>query len=344
MQLFASTTALVYKSSDNLSIDGNLNEESWQKAEVLSDFVFPWGDDSIRGTITNARLLWDDSAFYIGATLLDKSIVSHSTTENGMDGDEMFEIHIATDIYFPQYFHILEFTPNLVFRNGFRQAQPSGKNGWRVDWDLSNIETAITFQGTKSYYTDIDTSWTIEMKIPFTAVEGWNGGTNVAPTDWNPTVPPVNKTIWAFNLTRSNFDLYNDYTNHDYSVWSHNGNYPYGLTGVHFHDHNNFGKIRFIDTLVYIGTENSIVNETKSVLVAYPNPFNPIVNISINNIDEFKNSKLAQISIYNALGSLVYKKNTNSVIWNAKSQPSGIYLVVVKIGSKLFSKKISLLK
>ncbi len=81
---------------------------------------------------------------------------------------------------------------------------------------------------------------------------------------------------------------------------------------------------------------------------AYPNPFNPTVNIVIE-LDESSNIKA---TIYNLKGQLVstivngtLDYGVNNVMWDANNFPSGIYFINIESNGQLLStQKISLLK
>ncbi|MCB5230221.1 MAG: M14 family zinc carboxypeptidase [Candidatus Cloacimonas sp.] len=82
----------------------------------------------------------------------------------------------------------------------------------------------------------------------------------------------------------------------------------------------------------------------------YPNPFNPETTISFSvKTDSYES---AEIKIYNIRGALVEKIPLNDneirerkVVWNAHTQPSGVYLYNLVIDGKTFdSKKALLLK
>ena len=80
---------------------------------------------------------------------------------------------------------------------------------------------------------------------------------------------------------------------------------------------------------------------------AYPNPFNPLINIdfylSINNHTTIK--------AYNVLGQVVQvildqniQQGYHSVSWDASYQPSGLYFITVQAGNSVESQKVTLLK
>ena len=79
----------------------------------------------------------------------------------------------------------------------------------------------------------------------------------------------------------------------------------------------------------------------------YPNPFNPSTTISFN----LSSYQKIDINIYNIYGKLIKNiyngyKNPGSynIEWNAKAEPSGIYLIKMEAGSFLETRKVMLMK
>ena len=89
-----------------------------------------------------------------------------------------------------------------------------------------------------------------------------------------------------------------------------------------------------------------------SLSKAYPNPFNPVVNIDI----EIPNESEMEFYIYNLLGNLVFKHNESfkeagkyQFRWNGLSNngtniPTGIYIIAMRYDSKIHTQKITFLK
>jgi len=106
------------------------------------------------------------------------------------------------------------------------------------------------------------------------------------------------------------------------------------------------------------GTPHDIQNLRTQIVGIYPNPFNPETTISFSLTTE--NSKNAELMIYNVKGqkiktfpvilSLSKDKGQSSIVWdgtdeNGKPQPTGIYLIHLKVdGKNIDSKKCLLLK
>jgi hypothetical protein len=79
----------------------------------------------------------------------------------------------------------------------------------------------------------------------------------------------------------------------------------------------------------------------------YPNPFNPATNI----VYYLPEERHIRIGIYNVVGQQVallvddtMRAGENSVVWNASDMPSGIYIVQLETGNRIFTRKITLIK
>lgn len=79
----------------------------------------------------------------------------------------------------------------------------------------------------------------------------------------------------------------------------------------------------------------------------YPNPFNPATNITFYLPEE----RAVKVGIYNIVGQQVailldenMQAGEHSVIWDASNNPSGIYIVQLETGSRIFTRKITLIK
>ena len=80
---------------------------------------------------------------------------------------------------------------------------------------------------------------------------------------------------------------------------------------------------------------------------AFPNPFNPSTNISL----ELNTSADVSVKVYNLMGQLVsviaegaYSPATYNWTWNADNLASGAYLVKTQVGSDVNTQKVMLLK
>ena len=91
----------------------------------------------------------------------------------------------------------------------------------------------------------------------------------------------------------------------------------------------------------------AVIPEYHAIANAYPNPFNPSTNITI----ELMEADHALLSIYNANGQEVSRvwsgllsEGSHSFVWDASEQPSGIYFARLHIAGQVNSKKLMLVK
>jgi hypothetical protein len=319
---FGLDTAYVPKAAGAFAIDG-VPDISIRDNAPLHDFIFPWGND--RGTKSSVWLAWNDSGFYLYAVLYDTHLVAATVSGTGIDGDDMLEVHMSPDINHIDYFYIIEFNMNLITRARIRKSQPTGKNEWGETWDVAGIQRNILKNGTPNNQGDLDSFWTVEMLVPFSKVAGWQATQHVAPSGWNPAVPPSVGSVWAFNVCRQNQNVADD-PMADWSIWSHNGSFPYdtGMAGVHLHDHNNFGRLVFTGPIRVEGGLK--IPRSEDRLSASPNPFNSRVRFSAWGG--------TTLEIYSPSGRLMetLRMSGGEAVWDARNARNGLYLARMKDG------------
>ena len=329
---FGLDTAYVPKTAGAFAIDG-VPDISTRDNAPLHDFIFPWGNN--RGTKSSVWLAWNDSGLYLYAILYDTHLVAATVSGTAIDGDDMLEVHMSPDINHIDYFYIIEFNMNLATRARFRRAKSNGTNAWFVVWDVAGIQRNILMKGTVNNQDDLDTFWTVEMAIPFRKVSGWLPNPDSMPSDWSPAAPPAEGTVWAFNVCRQNQNVADD-PMADWSIWSHNGNYPYGPEGVHLHDHNNFGRLVFSGPIRAEGGLKMPQSEVR--LSASPNPFNSRVRFSAQGG--------TSLEIYSLSGKLMetLRVSGGEAVWDARNARNGLYLARIKDGLNNYTCSLTLMR
>ncbi|MFP4521380.1 MAG: carbohydrate-binding family 9-like protein [Fibrobacterota bacterium] len=338
-------------SGSSLIIDGVLSEPLWQKAHVLEEFVFPWENNT--GTAqTEVRIFNTVSGIFIGAVMTDTSIVSSSEY-----GEDIFELHFGPDVNNPEFFYVIETDPQYNTRNHIRVSDSLGENKYpAVDWDISSIDCEISINGSLNNTTDRDSSWTVEMYIPYTAFTQWPGfktwqGGNIytnPPTTWEDANPPEPADIWGFNASRTN--AHEDFSKNVYSIWNHSGNYPYDGS-PHFHDHLNFGTLLFTEEISIESASYTNRAAESGLSLTGANPFNPSVSLFFSSAS-YDRTEGPLMHIYSPGGRLVETVGASSgnaekgyyYFWDASGRASGIYNAVIENGGSLYSRKIHFLK
>ncbi len=163
ISLAQTRTTVAVKTASPPKIDGNLDDPAWQEAPVLSDFIqnIPnYGQPAIKNT--EVRILYDNTAIYIGAYLYDdpaqirKQITSRDA-EQRQDVD-YFSVFIDTYDDHQNGFQFLVTSNNVQTDSKLSQAvTPTfglyGDLSWDAVW-----ESKVKMQ---------KDGWTVEMKIPY---------------------------------------------------------------------------------------------------------------------------------------------------------------------------------
>ena len=175
-------------------MDGVLDDEVWKKAPVATDFIqgepFPGLKASQK---TEVRVLYDNTAIYIGATLFDvskDSIIRQLSQRDNEDNTDVFALFLDTYNDDQSGYGFVVHPTGVQWDARFSQEQ-----GQDVSWNAVWI----------SEVTIDDNGWYIEMKIPYSAIRfpdnqiqewGINFSRKIRRhrefSHWNPIDPKVN--------------------------------------------------------------------------------------------------------------------------------------------------------
>lgn len=332
---------MVHQAAGPVTVDGALDDTAWAGAQTLSDFIFPWGND--RGTRSEVRVLWDDSAFYTGGLMFDSRITASVTSGTAIDGDDMFEMHISPDTANPDYFYILEFNLNRIYRARLRKSRPDGRNEWFEEWDISGLSNEISLLGTANDTSDTDSAWVAELRLPFTLLAGWQGTSHAAPAGWAPAVPPAGGSAWRFNITRLNYDTFDG--EYDFSTWSHNGSYV-STAGYepHFHNPNNFGTLYF-SAGTRVRPSGRPGGAKVPVLDVRPNPFSARVELAVRGLPAREIQK-GEWRIHDLHGRRIGRPARGGVFSfrPAAGLPAGLYFATFALPGRSLTRKLLLVR
>ncbi|MEP2670173.1 MAG: DUF5916 domain-containing protein [Cyclobacteriaceae bacterium] len=154
---------------DPITIDGILDEESWQVAEMGVDFWQYWPSDSIRAkTNTEVRITYDDNFLYVGAKLYhyDGNRFIINSLNRDFQGPEIDGFHVNFDTYYDN-------------TNAFNFAiNPSGaqREGSIADGGTGRIDVSWD----NKWFSEVkvtDEYWIAEMAIPFKTLRYKEGST-----------------------------------------------------------------------------------------------------------------------------------------------------------------------
>lgn len=206
-----------------IQIDGKLDEEAWQKAEVLRDFAVCWQKRKPE-TATAARLLWDDRNLYFAATMEDSDLYADIKEKNGMTWtNDVFELFFKPTAERRPYY---EFQVNAL-NTQLELFMPSrGSGGYQRFGPLTQLgmESAVALQGTLNRWDDRDTGWTVEGRLPWKAFAAVGG-------------KPAAGARWKFALCR--YDYSTAFERPELSSTA-------PLTQPDFHRYEDYGDLRFV--------------------------------------------------------------------------------------------------
>lgn len=253
--------------SEELAIDGRLNEPAWQRVVKSPRFV-----DMVTGTPglfdTRAAALWDDQNLYIGFWIeepfvkanlkqRDSLIFLENDVEVFIDGGDCyyeFEINALGTIYEvffiwqdayqskgfdrqPQFDLLkskaLSFGGDYDRQAGtfWRGTHPRGLRWAFLNWDFPGLRAAVHVDGKINDDSVIDNGWTVEIAFP------WEGMKSLAT---GRSLPPKEGDIWRIFFGRFEL-LYSsgqEIQPHPAWAWNKHGLYdthrPECFTFVHF--------------------------------------------------------------------------------------------------------------
>ncbi len=181
------------KAEEALTIDGKLDEASWQKAAWTDPHV------DIEGVMrpvkpyyeTRTKMLWDDKYLYVAADMEDEHVWGTLTERNAVIfNDNDYEVFIDPDgdshNYYEFEMNALNTVWNLHLTKPYKHA-----GQWKVR-EMPGQKSGVHVLGTLNDPTDIDKGWTVEIAFP------WSAMTEYA----NATCPPVDGDQWRLGFSR----------------------------------------------------------------------------------------------------------------------------------------------
>lgn len=154
-----------------ITLDGNLNEPAWASAVRTGNLVNtmtgePAGETEARAS---ARLLWDDTSLYVAFEVTDQHIFDPSAArDDHLWENDAVEVMLDPNGDARDYFEFQVSPRNRVFDTRYDTARQPGPFG-HVDFN-ANVRSGVQVRGTLDNADDNDTSYTVEMAIPWADV------------------------------------------------------------------------------------------------------------------------------------------------------------------------------
>ena len=173
-----------YQIKDSLHIDGKMNEPAWLKAPWTVYFSDIEGDVKPRPDYTTrVKMLWDTTHLYIAAEMEEPHVWATLTRHDQIIyHDNDFEVFIDPDDDTHDYFEIEVNAFNTIFDLFLSRPYRNGGH-LSTAWNANGLKSAVYINGTLNNPGNKEKKWTVEMAIPFSALEKDNAAPEVKTGD-----------------------------------------------------------------------------------------------------------------------------------------------------------------
>jgi len=237
-----SQTHDIRRANEPMTIDGELLEADWARADVISI------QSEIRGEgfeppqlKTEVRMLWDDNFLYLFAIVYEPHIVATlKKRDDIIYHDNDFEIFIDTDRDGKRYFEVEVNAYNTVMDLYMDKPYKEGGNAL-LTYDVP-LESAVKIAGSVNDGSDIDEYWAVEMKIPKSHVV--DNGESPVIRDGETWLMNFSRVQWQFEWRDFQYvkvleDPQGNKIREKNGVW-----YPTGKIDIHIPD--KWGTVKFV--------------------------------------------------------------------------------------------------
>jgi cellulose/xylan binding protein with CBM9 domain len=187
-----------YRAASPLKIDGALDDAAWRDAPWTDDFVDIEGDLKPRPALrTRAKMLWDDTYFYIGADLAEPALwATMREHDSVLFHENDFEFFIDPNGDNHEYY---EFEINALGTGwDLLLPRPYKDDGKPVNnWEIRGLKSAIHLDGTLNVPGDTDRGWSVELAVPWAALGELARRRS----------PPADGDQWRVNFSRVEWPL-----------------------------------------------------------------------------------------------------------------------------------------
>jgi hypothetical protein len=153
-----------------VTVDGDLSDPVWKQAAVIKPFFESDSGGRERGQ-TELRLWYDDTAIYLGWICTDRDIQATLVARDSdlwtEDAVEFFITPKELNQYFEFEWNPLGTVFDAIIHNDLDQYSVSSGDDIDRSFTAKNMRWAVKVNGTVGNSSDTDTSWQVEVMIPF---------------------------------------------------------------------------------------------------------------------------------------------------------------------------------
>lgn len=222
-------TYIAYKAQEEIQIDGDGADASWNSVEWTNLFIDIEGQKQPKYK-TQVKMLWDDTYYYILAKMEEPHVWADITKRDAIIfHNNDFEVFVDPDGDTHNYYELEINALNTVW-DLFVSKPYRNTNVVLNDWNITGLKSAVKVDGTINNPNDIDKGWVLEIAIPWSVYKKGYFDRNV-PVDqfWRVNFSRVN---WDYQITNGTYERKKDSNGkllHEYNwVWS-----PMGVINMH---------------------------------------------------------------------------------------------------------------
>lgn len=208
-------------------LDGRPDEDAWSNARWSDPFVDIEGDARPEPRFeTRMKMVWDDEHLYVAAQMEEPDVWATLTEHDEIVfHDNDFEVFIDPDGDRQRYFEIEVNALGTIFDLFLPRTYIDG-GGADHDWNLEGLETAVHVVGTINDPSDVDTGWSVELAMPWSAF-GADAGMPLPPGPGDTWRVNFSRVEWRLEVIDGAYERVPD-TPEDNWVWS-----PQGVIDMH---------------------------------------------------------------------------------------------------------------
>ncbi|XOV66031.1 MAG: family 10 glycosylhydrolase [Fluviicola sp.] len=155
---------VVARAETAIKIDGKA-DKAWEKAPFSDSFIDIEGEKPVKFD-TRFKMLWDDTYLYVYAELEEPHIWGDITERDAiMYWNNDFEVFINPSEHNETYGEIEINALNAVWDLLLNKPYRAGGYA-NFHWNLDEMKTAVSIDGSLNKSKDIDKGWSVEMAIP----------------------------------------------------------------------------------------------------------------------------------------------------------------------------------
>lgn len=163
---------LVKRTTTEIKIDGDLNEEAWISAKPSEPFLNSQGEKAPDDMETFVRGCYDDKFLYLAFSVRDKAIESpYKNRDDELWNADAIEVFLDAGLDGKDYLEIQVSPLNVVFDAKFASRRSPQ---WQEakQFNLNGLLTAVRVKGTPNQPDDDDVGYDVEMAIPLAEIPG----------------------------------------------------------------------------------------------------------------------------------------------------------------------------